>query len=133
MTIALNIKGSVLNEVYSFNIAGIRYYFHCYYNARAKGWQVVIYDSNNHPLTTDDPEVLLDLGKMMPNAALTWKYVSDNSLFKGEIVCVDTIGLGVIPVTKDNFGDGRQYQLTYFTEEEIEEFQLEEWTTYNIV
>lgn len=133
MTISLNVKNSKLNEVYSFNIQGVRYYFHCYYNKRADGWQIVVYDSNNSPLTTTDPEILIDLGKMMPNAALLWGYVSDNGIFQGELVCVDTIGLGVDPVTKDNFGDGKQYQLVFFTQEEIEEFQLSEWTTYGIV
>lgn len=133
MTIALNVKGSNLNEVYSFKISGIRYYLHVYYNERAKGWQVVSYDTNNNPITTPNAVPLLDLGKMMPNAALTWRYVTQNTPFQGEIVCVDTIGTGTDPVGKDNFGDGKQYQLVYFTENEIEEFRIAEWTTYKVI
>lgn len=133
MSISLNVKSSKLNEVYTFKIGGVKYYLHCYYNNRANGWQVVIYDSDNNPNKVTAPTPLADLGKMMPNAALTWRYVGENSLFQGEIVCMDTIGIGIDPVTLGNFGDGKPYQLVYFTESEIEEFRLSEWTTYGIV
>lgn len=129
MTIALNVNGKVSNRVYSFTIEGNLYYFHVYYNQRWERWQVVLYNKDNNPLSTPDPTPLKDLGKMMPNSALTWRY----KIFDGEIVCVDTLSDGKTSVGKDNFGAGLQYQLVYFTEQETEEFRLEDWTTYKRV
>jgi len=128
MTIALNVNGDILDRVYSFKIEGNKYYFHVRYNQRVSSWQVCLYDSENNPLDNPDAELLLDLGRMMPNSALTWLY----GLFSGEIVCVDTIG-DKADVVKDNFGDGKQYQLVYFTEEETDTYQLSQWTTYKNV
>lgn len=129
MPISLNIEGDVYNSINSFSIDSTKYYLHCYYTSRS-GWQLDIYDGDNNPSSAETLNPLLCTGRMMPNSALTWKYSRTSGLFSGEIVCVDYEGTGVIPVTKDNFGDGRQYQLTYFTEDEIEEYFLSEWTTY---
>lgn len=135
MTIALNVDGDDYNKVYKFNIEGAPYYFHVYYNTRSEGWQVVIYDTENNPTTTNKSEiqVLIDCGKMMPNGACVWRYSKSGGLFNGELVCVNMQGKSpskLEPVTKYNFGEGREYQLVYFTEDEIVDFDLASWTTY---
>ena len=128
MPISINVDGDVLNDIYTFRIEGQVYFLHCYFNKRGSAWQAVLYDKNNNPYNSE-AEPLLDLGKMMPNSALTWRY----NIFKGELVCVDTEGFGKDSVAQGNFGDGKQYQIIYFSEEEIETFKIEEWTTYKRV
>ena len=114
MPVILNMDGDIYNQKQTFTIAGLTYRVHTYWNARS-GWYVSFYDSNDNPI---------NLGiKLMPNAVLN-KYALDD-YYSGEIICVDTSPERdenrdlVEGLTLSNFGDGRRYQLVYFTEQEI--------------
>lgn len=129
MTVALNIDGDNPNQIIEFQIESVTYFFHVYWNTRS-GWYVSIYDSDNNPATNEEVTPILAGLKCMPNGLLTWRYTRETGLFSGDLLVLDMIGDGEDQVLRDNFGEDRQYVLTYFTEQELEDFQVGEFTSY---
>ena len=135
MTVSLDIDGSLPNDVREFLIEGRTYYTHQVWNTRM-GWVISLYDQD--PTKPDIVGVVVEpiiAGlKAMPNGGLTWLYqtISGGRLFSGDIIVWDTEAGDInTKILKDDLGQGKRFQLIYFTQEELELFRLTEFTTYN--
>lgn len=91
-------------------LAGITYTFKYKYNSRDKGIRLFIY-LNGEPL-------ILGL-KLMPNQLLLTQYLLPN-FAHGDLACIRVKGQPDTPLTLGTLGIGREYELMYFTNEEIE-------------
>lgn len=124
MAVSLNINtdNDQLNQKQRFNIEGRIYILRTYFNSRKNigdpdrsgGWYIGLYD-------VDDVAILTGL-KLLPNRDMFFRS-SDTTIFTGSIFCVDTIDDNTDSVLDlDNFGQGKRYQLWYFTREELDDF-----------
>ena len=129
MTIALNVDGDNPNQVLLFQIESVSYYIHVRWNERM-GWVFTFYDSSTDPTKTPDATPLLGAIKCMPMGLMTWRYSRSGGLFPGDILVLDTTGTINGTITRDNFGQGRRFVPTYFTQDELEEFQVSDFTSY---
>lgn len=84
------------------------------FNTRDQRWYFDIVDRNN----TD----IISGVKILPSQDLSTKYISLAQLLGGAFVCVDTRSSGK-DVTRDNFGTDKQFQLWYYTDQEIEDIR----------
>lgn len=135
MTVSLDIDGSLPNDVREFLIEGRTYYTHQVWNTRM-GWVISLYDQDptKPDIVGGVVEPIIAGLKAMPNGGLTWLYqtISDGRLFSGDIIVWDTEAGDInTKILKDDLGQGKRFQLVYFTQEELELFRLTEFTTYN--
>ncbi len=135
MTVSLDIDGSLPNDVREFLIEGRSYYTHQVWNTRM-GWVISLYnqDPTKPDITGGDVVPIIAGLKAMPNGGLTWLYqtISGGRLFSGDIIVWDTEAGDInTQILKDDLGQGKRFQLIYFTKEELEIFRLTEFTTYN--
>ncbi len=125
MSTILNIDGEDYNQYFSQTLDSTEYIFHIYYNPRNEGWYLEIYDADEYDSTSSDntDAILLASRRLMPlGNVLKETYVDD--LPSGALVCVSTDGTAfdeLEPVTDGNFGYGNDYNLLYFTEDEVTE------------
>lgn len=112
MATFLNTIVGLYNQTQEYQIEGISYFLNTQWNPR-NGWEVSIYDNSNTPL-------LIGL-LAVPDQNITWRYSRGTGLFTGDLWVDDTsIGTEVGVITKDNFGQGRRYQLVYRTKAEMD-------------
>lgn len=135
MTVSLDIEGSLPNDVRDFLIEGRTFYTHQVWNTRM-GWSISIYnlDPTKPDINGATVTPIIAGLKAMPNGGLTWLYNtrSGSELFSGDIIVFDTEGGDInTKILKDDLGQGKRFQLIYFTKEELEKFRLEDFTTYN--
>lgn len=111
MPVTLNINtDDNFNQEQTFNIEGTTYILSTYYNFR-KGWYVGLYDVNRNPIR---------IGVNLMPVARVFDDVPD---IEGQIWCAPTEDFtDPVPVTRDNFGAGKLYNLVYLTNEEFIEF-----------
>jgi hypothetical protein len=129
MTIALNVDGTNPNQIVEFQIEGVNFYFHVRWNERM-GWVMSIYDSDNNPATDSSLTPLLGGLKCMPNGLMTWRYSRSGGLFSGDILVLDTESDINGEITRDNFGQNLRFVPTYFTEDELSEYDVSAFTSY---
>jgi hypothetical protein len=101
---------NIINQTKKFNIESKVYNIHCYYNYRS-GWYLGLYS---------DVKEAIKLGvRMMPGGL----FFDDTDLFSGVFICVDTdVDSENEVITRDNFGQGKRYQIWYFTETDIKNY-----------
>lgn len=137
MTVSLDIDGNLPNDVREFLIEGRTYYTHQVWNKRM-GWVISLYNQDPTKPDIEGGNVLPIIGglKAMPNGGLTWLYrtISGNTLFSGDIIVWDTEGGDInTQILQDDLGQGKRFQLVYFTAEELELFRLKDFTPYKRV
>ena len=137
MTVALNIDGNNPNQIQSYQIEGENFYIHTVWNHR-QGWCMAVYDTITNPAKDPSITPLLGRCKAMPNGLMTWRYsrapnANGLSLFSGDILIMDTQGVIGGEITRDNFGEGRRFVPTYFTQQELEDFNVSAFTSYTKV
>jgi hypothetical protein len=104
-------------EVREYQIEGVNYKIYTGFNNRA-GWYVSIYD-------LEDNVILAGLTLINEPQNITWRYSrSSGKLFTGDMWILNRSGDYKIPLTKDNFGEGKDWGLFYFTKKEMEEFKI---------
>lgn len=97
----------------SFNIEGVLYRMTTYYNFR-KGWYVGLYNNE------DDTPIRIGVN-VMPVAPI----FNDVEAIEGEIWCMPNEDfVDIKPITQDNFGQGKLYNLVYLSKEELSELRL---------
>lgn len=102
----LNTDNAAPNQVQSFQIEGITYLIHKYWNSRS-GWYISISDALDTPIL----QGLLAVA----NTSLTSRY-SKEKLFAGDLWIIDNEPVGGdLALTRDNFGDGKRFSLEYIT------------------
>lgn len=121
MAVFLNIDNSILNQKQEFQIEGELYKIKMNWNRRT-GWAMNIYSEK-------DVTILAGL-TMRPEQNLTWRYTRSGGLFSGELFCLNThLGSKEEQITTTNFGQGKKYQLTYLTREEVLSAKLDPRST----
>ena len=124
MAVSLNINtdNDQLNQSQNFNIEGIVYIIKARFNSSRKvgdsnrdgGWYISLYDVDSNPMLTGI--------RCMPNRDM-FKLSLDPPLFTGTVYCVDTeLDPANNFINLDNFGQGKRYQLWYFSKEELDSF-----------
>lgn len=113
MATFLNIDNVILNKPLEFQLEGITYIIYTEWNSRS-GWYISVSDLDNN---------LIFAGlKAMPDANLTWRYTRTTGLFTGDIWVDDTAVEATNElITRDNFGQGKRFQLVYRTQLEMTE------------
>lgn len=122
MAVKLKIDTTLYNQTSNLILDNIEYVFHVYYNSRMDGWYVSFYDPETYSADVVDNSSALIYGgrRLMPNQDVFGRIDSLN-LPKGALVCIDTLLSKYPPkVGRDNFGSGKQYELIYFTEGELQ-------------
>ncbi len=129
MAVFINVDGSTPSSRKTFQIEGDEYVFHTYWNYRAGGllpddeqngaWQIGLW-LNDFPDSEDDYTNLIIGGRQVMIGQDLFGSYGLSGVFKGKVFCVDTSPItGDNFITMDNFGEGRRYQLLYFSPEEL--------------
>ncbi len=82
------------------------------YNTRDSRWYLDLEDRNGKTVVSGV--------KVIPNLSLTGKYVNVNTIIGGDIYCMD-LKRSSSDITRSNFGNNKQFQLWYYSNEEIKE------------
>ncbi|AUR92161.1 hypothetical protein NVP1170O_048 [Vibrio phage 1.170.O._10N.261.52.C3] len=121
MAVKLKIDTTLYNQTSKLILDNVEYVFHVYYNSRIDGWYASFYDPELYSSDQTDNSLALIYGgrRLMPNQDVFGR-IKNLPLPKGALVCIDTLLSEYPPkVGKDNFGNGKQYELIYFTEDEL--------------
>jgi len=111
MASILNTNNALNNQIQDFQIEGITYRINTYWNVRS-GWYVSIFDQ-------DGIDILTGL-LCVPDYNLTWRYSRAGGLFPGDLWVIDNEPTKGEPViNQGDFGDGKRFQLIYFTQTEM--------------
>lgn len=108
---ALNIP--IPNSSYSeqeVSLSGVKYNFIFRYIGRDQRWRIDIFDNNKDPIIHGI--------KIMENQDLTGRY-NLPSFSNGNLYCL-RVKQDLTPVSRDNIGLGKAYNLLYFSNEEID-------------
>lgn len=118
MAIEFNCSGNpLIIEVRDYQIESLNYRVHVGYKNRG-GWYVAIYD-------TDDNLILGETTLISEPQNLTWRYSrSTTGLFEGDMWVLNKLGDYTKTLTKDNFGEGKDWGLFYFTQSEMTELGI---------
>lgn len=137
MATRVRVDGSNYNQIFSIVLDAKEYVFHVYWNnslAKRKfsksGWYLNIHKAEGfiwEDLREPNNESLLQGGiKIMPLSDVFHTY-NVPEFPKGKLLCIDTkpeLGrLKDYQVTLDNFGNGKRFQLVYYTESEFNKLQ----------
>lgn len=115
-----NTENDQLNQKQSFSIEGVSYIIRTYFNSRkldsdlerGGGWYVSLHDSDDIPIVTGL--------KLMPSRSMFNRVTNPAKLFTGHVICIDTLPqTSYNALDLDNYGQGKRYQLWYFTEQEL--------------
>lgn len=116
MPVFLNTDNSLDNQTQDYQIEGTPYKITAYWNTRS-GWYIDI--------RSEDDEAILTGLKVMPDGNLTWRYSRLTGLFQGDLWVVDTeYDPDDLVITRDNFGQDKRFRLTYFTQDEMETYNI---------
>lgn len=139
MTVSLDINGNLPTDVKEFQIEGVTYFIQTRWNIRM-GWSINFYRNDPtkpDPTATLSSEVTYPLpilsAKAMPNGALSHRYKSTlgDRIFRGEVIVLDMEAGDInTQVGRNDFGQNKRFQLVYFTEEELQTFQISSFTSY---
>lgn len=119
MAIEFNCTGDYqVVEVRDYQIESGNYRMHTGYNNR-NGWYVSLY-------TTDDELILGSLGIISEDGQnLTWRYSRNIfGLPDGDLWVFNKTGDSSKALTKDNFGEGKDWGLFYLTQSEMDELGI---------
>ena len=119
MDIEFNCSGDPLViEVRDYQIESASYRLETGYNNRA-GWYLSIYD-------IDGTLILSGLTLISEAQNITWRYSREaTGLFEGDMWVFNKTGNYTInPLTKDNFGESKDWGLFYFTQAEMVELGI---------
>jgi hypothetical protein len=96
-------------DKYNVVLGGTTYNITFRFNTREARWYFDLYQEDNTPIK---------LGvKVMENQSLLFRYRLDN--FSGDIICIEVGNSESKYVGRDNLGIDKEYQLVYYTEEEL--------------
>ncbi|ATN93400.1 hypothetical protein [Pseudoalteromonas phage J2-1_QLiu-2017] len=112
--------GNTTNEIQNITLNKRLVYVDVEYIAINDTWVLHLLDSNKRDWYTN-----IHIRPMMD---LTGKYIDFVDAVQGTIICVPTnpsIGIKQ-PLTKDNFGADKHYQLLFFSLDELDQLTLEE-------
>lgn len=119
MAIEFNCTGDPLEiEVRDYQIESGNYRVEVGFNNRS-GWYVSIYD-------IDGTLILAGLTLISEAQNITWRYSRESTgLFEGDMWVFNKTGNYTInPLTKDNFGESKDWGLFYFTQAEMVELGI---------
>ncbi|AUR87563.1 hypothetical protein NVP1101O_152 [Vibrio phage 1.101.O._10N.261.45.C6] len=117
------------NSYKDFTIDGNLYYFWPRWNIRTGttledgtmtgAWELTIY-KNEFPTDTEDTRNLIVAGRQI----VPWQSLFDNleleDIFTGKLICIDTSPIkGEDYITRENFGVGNRFQLSYWADGEL--------------
>jgi hypothetical protein len=94
---------------YRVPLNGLSYIFVFRFNGRDERWYFDLY--------SDEEELLKGGVKVMENQSLLKRYLIDN--FNGDIIC-EKVSQGDSFVGRDNLGIDKDYELVYYTQEELD-------------
>ncbi|BAV80947.1 hypothetical protein [Vibrio phage RYC] len=109
------------NNSYSVILEEVEYRIEIKYNRRNDGWYLSFYDPQTYDLDADDNSDSMILGgkKLMPNQNILWRS-NDDRLPTGVLAPMDTTrSENPAPVSLDNLGTSKQYELIYFTRQQV--------------
>lgn len=116
MALSLNMNtDNSYNVKQSFTLNGEQYILRLYWNVRS-GWYLRI---------ASDEDVEIVGVKVMPNKILLQQHQYLNPFNGGQLVCVDTDPQEGVFIEKDNVGEGKRYQIWYYTQEELRSYGVD--------
>lgn len=107
----IDVPTSYPNVTQNITLSGVSYTFKYTYNSRDERLRLSIYR---------DEELVIAGLKIMENQLLLDNYIL-SGFPDGDLFCARIRGDSSIPATLGTIGLGREYELIYFTNEEIEE------------
>lgn len=109
----LNPVNGLDDQTQEYQIEGITYFITVRWNYR-DGWEVSIADSANVRILSGLIAV--------PSQNITWRYSRSTGLFTGDLWIDNTeLGSKDTDITRENFGQGLKYRLTYRTKNEMDQ------------
>ncbi|ADX88574.1 hypothetical protein 2018Mat167_0380 [Vibrio phage ICP1] len=132
MATNIRVDGDIYNQTRDFTFDGVVYILNIRWNdsalirgANNSGWMVTLADKDLYQQEgLSENSIILASQKLMHNQNIFENFYYLN-IPTGALVAFDTEGNGDKEVTKYNFGEGRRYQLKYFSKTEFDELNQE--------
>lgn len=132
MATNIRVDGDIYNQTRDFTFDGVVYILNIRWNDAAlirgvnnSGWMVTLADKDLYQQEgLSENSIILASQKLMHNQNIFENFYYLN-IPTGALVAFDTEGNDDKEVTKYNFGEGRRYQLKYFSKTEFDELNQE--------
>lgn len=99
------------SEVFTVPLSGKIYKIRIRWVERTRGWYIAIADSNGLDVTAFE--------RLSPNQQVVF---DNREIFPdGNLQVVSFVNQDLSPMRRDNFGSGKDYELMYFSREEVAE------------